>query len=55
MISNALKGQPTPKKKWKKTENYHSNGSKNSQNGKANDQLQSDQGRSKVTSEYCNN
>lgn len=41
------------KKTWKKTENYHSNGSKNSQNGKGstNDELQGDQRRSKVTCE----
>lgn len=45
------------RKMWKKTENYHSNGSKNSQNGKdsANDQLQGDQRKSKVTCDYCNN
>ncbi len=44
------------RKMWKKTENYHSNGSKNSQNGKdsANDQLQGDQRKFKVTCEYCN-
>ncbi len=38
------------RKMWKKMENY-------SQNGKdsANDQLQGDQRKSKVTCEYCNN
>lgn len=56
MIPNALKWQPKPRcrRKWKTT---ILNGSKNSQNGKdsANDQLQGDQRKSKVTCEYCNN
>ncbi len=62
IISNALKKKKsesyaTTRKMWKKTENYHSNGLKNSQNGKdsANDQLQGDQRKSKVTCDYCNN
>ncbi len=55
MISNALNGNQNQKDvEEEKTENYHSNGSKNSQNGKkdsANDQLQGEQKKSKVTCE----
>lgn len=42
---------------WKKTEEYHLNGSNNSQNGKdsASNHLQGDQRRSVVTNEYVDN